>query len=194
MKLIRKLGMRLNKNGTKVYWGEFLCPNPECNKIVEMPLSAGKICKSCGCLQHSEEVTDKISKTQKENLSNPKKHPMYGKKHTENTRKKQSESKKDLYFGQNNPNWNNGSSFEPYAPEFNKPLKQQVLERDNYKCQDSNCEHKSIKLHIHHIDYDKQNNAIENLITLCIRCHTKTNGKNKRHYYIKYYQNIISKN
>lgn len=49
MKFIKKLGTRLNKNGTPESWGEFLCPNTECNKIVERPLSQGKRDKSCGC-------------------------------------------------------------------------------------------------------------------------------------------------
>ena len=35
MKLIRKLGTRISKTGRLQSWGEFLCLNPECNKIVE---------------------------------------------------------------------------------------------------------------------------------------------------------------
>ncbi|MEK6936258.1 MAG: HNH endonuclease signature motif containing protein [Nanoarchaeota archaeon] len=117
-----------------------------------------------------------------------------GKKVSEETRAKQSESHKDLLIGENNPNWNNGSSFEPYAPEFNKDLKQQILERDNYICQNPNCAHLSKKLHIHHIDYDKKNNKLKNLIVLCINCHMKTNSKKSRKYYVEFYQNIITNN
>ena len=96
-----------------------------------------------------------------------------------------------LFSGSNNPNWQNGISFEPYSPEFNKEKKQQVLERDNYTCQCPDCEYKTILLDIHHIDYDKKNNSLDNLITLCDKCHTKTNGKNNRNYWIKYYKNIM---
>ncbi|HDY67403.1 MAG TPA: HNH endonuclease [Candidatus Scalindua sp.] len=31
------------------------------------------------------------------------------------------------------------------------------------------------KLHIHHIDYNKQNNDFSNLISLCRSCHAQTN-------------------
>jgi len=82
-------------------------------------------------------------------------------------------------------------SFEIYPPEFNKGFKQQILERDNYTCQDPNCEHKSNTLDAHHIDYDKKNNIPENVITLCRSCHMKTNGKNKRQYFTEFYQNIM---
>ena len=51
MKLIKKLGTKLNKNGSKISYGEFLCPFD--NKIVERPLSNGKKQISCGCV-HQE--------------------------------------------------------------------------------------------------------------------------------------------
>ena len=88
-----------------------------------------------------------------------------------------------------NPNWNNGSSFEPYSPEFNKEKKTQVLERDNYTCQNPNCEHLSEGLDVHHINYDKKNSNPENLISLCKSCHIKTNFN--RQYYTEFYQNIM---
>ncbi len=46
------------------------------------------------------------------------------------------------------------------------------------------------KLDVHHIDYDKTNNNIENLIILCGSCHTKTNGKNNREYWTNYYKKL----
>jgi len=97
----------------------------------------------------------------------------------------------EKFRGEASPNWNNGSSFEPYSPEFNKEKKQQILERDNYECQNPKCKHLSNVLHIHHIDYDKKNSNSENLITLCDSCHTKTNNKNNRQYWTTYYQNIL---
>ncbi len=98
----------------------------------------------------------------------------------------------DKIKGELNPNWNGGSSFEPYSHEFNKFLKTKILKRDNYKCQNHNCNiENSRMLHVHHIDYNKKNNNENNLITLCIICHTRTNGKNNRECHIKYYQNII---
>ena len=44
----------------------------------------------------------------------------------------------------------------------------QVLQRDNYQCQ--NCHSKSY-LRIHHLNGDKEDNRMENLLTLCQRCH-----------------------
>ena len=70
-------------------------------------------------------------------------------------------------------------------------LKQFILERDNYTCQDPNCKGEHKKLHVHHIDYNKKNNNPKNLIALCSSCHAKTNGKNNRTYWTDYYQNII---
>ena len=39
------------------------------------------------------------------------------------------------------------------------------------------CGTKDTKFHIHHIDYDKKNSVEMNLITLCAKCHSKTNYK-----------------
>ena len=98
----------------------------------------------------------------------------------------------DKIRGSKNPNWQNGKSFEEYGIEFNKELKQQVLERDNYTCQCPNCTSlNETDLHIHHIDYDKTNNNLENLITLCNSCHSKTNPKTKRQYFTEFYQNVM---
>jgi len=94
-------------------------------------------------------------------------------------------------FGELAPNWQNGKSFEEYPQEFNKQLKQSILERDDCICQCPDCEHKTNLLDTHHIDYDKKNNSLDNLITLCRKCHAKTFGKNKRLYWIEFYQNIL---
>ena len=123
----------------------------------------------------TEEARQKMSKARK------------GRILSEETRQKIGKAK----LGENNPNWQNGKSFEPYGLEFNKKLKQQVLERDNYECLNPNCEHLSEGLDCHHIDYDKKNNNLENLIILCDSCHTKTNDKKKRQYWIEFYQNIM---
>lgn len=116
--------------------------------------------------------------------------PFFGQKHTEELKNKQSELAKKRK-GELASNWQNGISNNPYSPEFNKKLKQAILERDNYTCQCPNCEHLSSRLVIHHIDYDKQNNNPKNLIILCNSCHGKTVGKNKRQYWINFYQNML---
>lgn len=77
-----------------------------------------------------------------------------------------------------NSNWNNGSSFEPYGKEFNDKLREFIRKRDNYACQECG---KKVVLSVHHIDHCKQNNSTFNLISLCNKCHTKTNG-NRKHW------------
>ena len=44
---------------------------------------------------------------------------------------------------------------------------------------------------IHHIDYNKLNNDEDNLISLCRKCHLKTNKKINRNYYYKYFKEKI---
>lgn len=85
--------------------------------------------------------------------------------------------------------WEGGISKLPYAFEFNKQLKQFIKQRDQNICQNPNCMNTK-NLHVHHIDYDKQNNNIENLVTLCRSCHTKTN--HNRYYFTNYYQEILN--
>ena len=86
-----------------------------------------------------------------------------------------------------NVNWQGGKSFEPYGLEFNEDLKEVIRNRDRRKCQI--CEKTELeegrKLCNHHIDYNKKNNNPNNLISLCRKCHTKTN--HNRDYWIKYF-------
>jgi len=209
MELIKDLGTRL-MNKTWVRFGLFLCPF--CLKEIEKSMSHGKRDKSCGCASHfltalfhkGKKRTEKTKLKMRENHIdfNGENNPFYGKKHTEESNqknrkshegKKQTEEFKqkqsELHEGKNHWNWQNGKSFELYGIEFNKKLKQSILERDNYECQNPNCEHLSEGLNCHHIDYDKKNNIPENLITLCKSCHTKTNYN--REYWIGFYQNIM---
>lgn len=89
--------------------------------------------------------------------------------------------------GEKSPVWLGGVSFEPYPSEFNNKLKRKIKVRDGYQCQ--LCGTKE-KLAVHHIDYDKQNNKINNLITLCLSCNVKVN-KNREHW-TDYFQRRIS--
>ena len=76
-----------------------------------------------------------------------------------------------------NPSWLGGKSFEEYGREFNKILKEKIRKRDNYKCNLCDIHQNNLrrKLDVHHIDYNKRNNNQNNLISLCHRCHLKTN-------------------
>jgi hypothetical protein len=55
-----------------------------------------------------------------------------------------------------------------------------VVDRDEHKCQCCGCgedEKRTNKLIIHHIDTNKLNNSLSNLITLCEQCHQSLHGK-----------------
>lgn len=73
--------------------------------------------------------------------------------------------------------WRGGKSFEEYPPEFNKIFKLKLKQRDNFTCQKCGIKEDELKwtLSIHHIDFNKNNNASENLISLCRACHAETN-------------------
>ena len=119
----------------------------------------------------SEKNRKGIAKTRIEKgLSKGKNNPMYGKS------------------GILSPNWQNGKSFEIYPQEF-KQIRKQILERDNHICQYPGCIEIHKKLCVHHIDYDKNNNNPENLITLGNSCHMKTNFN--RIYWAEFFQNIL---
>lgn len=77
--------------------------------------------------------------------------------------------------GHKNPNWQGGKSRQGYnRREFNKWIKNEILERDNYSCKICGVNKDLfIPLDIHHSDQDKNNNKHENLITLCHICHAK---------------------
>jgi len=98
------------------------------------------------------------------------------------SRKKLSESisKEKSHF------WKGGISYLPYSVNWTKTLKRSIRERDKYTCQI--CK-KEPSTQVHHIDYNKQNCNPDNLITLCISCHAKTNFN--RDYWIKYFHNLM---
>lgn len=75
-------------------------------------------------------------------------------------------------------------SAKGYGPNWSKQRKK-ALERDNYACQicGSDSDEHSQELSVHHIrprrqfDGNWEQNRLENLITVCPRCHGKVEGK-----------------
>ena len=148
------------------------------------------------------EIRKKISESSK-----GEKNHFYGKKHTLETKRKISDFRKTVKLtdehkrkiaeslkGEKCYLWRGGISFEPYGLAFNKELREQIRARDFYRCQEC-FKHESElfskngkpeKLSVHHCDYDKQNNRPSNLISLCKKCHCKTNYKRKD--WTKYFQ------
>jgi hypothetical protein len=116
-----------------------------------------------------------------------KNNPNFGKHPTIEWRKQQSKRVK----GKNNYFYIDGSSLEEYGTEFDSILKEQVRFRDGYKCQECGCSQleNGRQLDCHHIDYDKQNNIINNLIALCMKCHNNTNRN--RIYWENHFKAVI---
>lgn len=78
--------------------------------------------------------------------------------------------------GAGHPNWNGGSSFEPYCSIWrDKEYKEDIKIRDGNKCLNPACQGKDKRIHIHHIDYNKKSCSPSNLITLCGSCNAKAN-------------------
>lgn len=55
-----------------------------------------------------------------------------------------------------------------------KTLREQILNRDEHRCRICGAEE---YLHVHHRDGDRTNDAAENLITLCERCHRRVHSR-----------------
>jgi hypothetical protein len=140
-----------------------------CNKEIgwNCAINGTHLCHSCA---------------QTERLKDPKNHPMFG-----NERR----DLQILFRGKGNPMWEGGISDNPYPLEWSKRLKAKIRDRDNHECQICHIKEKYLDrlLHIHHIDYNKENSIEENLISLCHRCHIKTNAN--RDYYYAYFIAII---
>jgi len=108
-------------------------------------------------------------------LKDPKNHPLYGKNHTKESRKKNSLS----HGGTGIP-----YEYSDYPKEF-KIIRKNILKRDKQKCTICN---KNAKI-VHHIDYNKDNNLENNLITVCSHCHPKANVNID--YWYAYFKYII---
>ena len=98
--------------------------------------------------------------------------------------------KKGDFIGNKNPNWEGGISKSKYAPDWNKTLRIAIRERDNYVCQICGDKQDDRAFSVHHIDYDKLNCNSDNLITLCVKCHAKTN-KNRDYWKEFFKQKIL---
>ena len=109
-----------------------------------------------------------------------------GYKPSEETRQKYKDR-----IGPLSPRWQGGKSFEPYPLGWTKTFKEQIRQRDNYKCQICGCPEIECKrkLDVHHIDYIKENINPDNLTSLCRSCHVKTN--NNREYWTKYFKELL---
>ena len=138
-----------------------------------------EFCKRMSLLRIGKKATEK-TKTLLSEQRRGIKNNFYGKKHS-----KIAKSIMSIIHG------GTGIPYEhtEYGAGFNKQLKEEIRERDNYRCQnkDCNCTQKENgkQLDVHHIDYDKKNCNPDNLTSLCIKCHRKTNSN--RDYWFAYF-------
>lgn len=82
--------------------------------------------------------------------------------------------------GIKSPHWKGGTKKLIYGDIWTRKFRLKIRIRDNYTCQICKIEgnKKPRDLHIHHIDDNKFNNSMKNLITLCPRCHGEQQGIN----------------
>lgn len=111
-----------------------------------------------------------FNKWRSENIRGEKCHT-FGKKWDNETRKKLSTTRlKIAKYGPDHPSWKGGD--EIYPLKFDVLLKRKVRKLYLFTCQ---CCGKN-GYDIHHIDYDKNNCSLDNLIVLCRSCHASTGG------------------
>ncbi len=160
-----------------------------CNKECNDKYRIGKKCPN---------ISKGLKKAHKRKSFGYKKGELIGEKNyakKPETRKKISEKAKgknnyfyDKHFLKElNANWQDGRSFEKYGFNWTETLRKSIRQRDNYKCQICNKYGNTI----HHIDYNKKNNNINNLICLCKKCHSKTGKKKDRKDWTNYFNKLM---
>lgn len=88
--------------------------------------------------------------------------------------------------------WRGGISCEPYCVDWSfKEFKDMIKERDGFKCLNPDCWRTTERLAIHHVDYNKKNCNVNNLITVCTSCNTRANTNRVWHKH--WYQAILHK-
>lgn len=157
--------MPWNKGKTSVYSEETL----EKMSLAKKGLASNMLGK-----RHTKKTKLAISKIRKEN---PTRHWL-GKKRPDMSLR-QAGIKRPNLCGENSPRWKGGIT--PINKAFRKSLeyrifRKAVFERDNYSCQE--CGNRNIELNMHHIKpfslFPELRLAMDNVITLCISCHRKT--------------------
>jgi len=116
------------------------------------------------------ELMKKISVIRKQWIG--EKNPFYGKKHTEQSKKKIANRH---YKSGKDHHWFKPDRTRQYSLEWQDTLKEAIRERDNYICQRCGVpqEECNRQLDVHHIDGDKINCDPSNLIAFCVSCHSK---------------------
>ena len=93
--------------------------------------------------------------------------------------------------GKNSPNYIHGGW--PYPPGWNKTYVSKIRERDGNACRICGAEKDPNQaLHVHHIDYNKENLDQLNLITLCKICHGRIHGFPTNKIWLEFWKKKLS--
>ena len=133
---------------------------------------------------------EKYSKAQKKRWNNPGN--LKERQKMSETVKNRFEHNPAIWMNVSGPNshfWRRGTSLESYGGGFTPRIKRRIRKRDDYLCQKCYLGENGHSHDIHHIDFTKENNSSNNLITLCHSCHSKTN-RGSRDYWMGLYQGI----
>lgn len=89
--------------------------------------------------------------------------------------------------GINHPNWLGGP--RQYPVGWNEKYKEVIRTRDKRTCKVCGIPENGHKHHVHHIDYERENLDVKNLVTVCLSCHLKTNFN--RDVWQNYFENRL---
>jgi len=104
-------------------------------------------------------------------------------------KRKISISRSGKCVGPDNHNWKGGVSNRGYCGVWtDSEYYVFIMERDNWKCKNPYCWNASTKLSRHHIDYNKENCDISNIIVLCASCNSRANYNEK--YWKRFYKRL----
>lgn len=121
-----------------------------------------------------------------------------GKPHTEEHRQSIGRSQRGVprpwQIGENNPSWNDGSSFWPYCRLFNKEFKEETRMKWNNVCLICGSPPNGRSLPVHHIHYDKEagcNGRGLECVPLCHSHHGKSTQIQYREWWVAYFENRL---
>lgn len=86
--------------------------------------------------------------------------------------KRNRETTSAMWTGEGNPQWKDGRSYERYGPGYwGRKVRAAVIARDKV-CRDcGQWDDRPRAMHVHHLDGDRKNHDLGNLLLLCLACH-----------------------
>ena len=152
--------------------------------------------------QFSKKTIEKMSISAIKRFANKQNHPMFGKHHSNKTKiklhiaklgnknpMKRYDVRKKVSATQQGIPLDKLKSFSNYHFVHKRKLKyaekNKIKMQSKYTCKLCGFIGQTFSLDVHHIDYNPQNNKLDNLVVLCKKCHAKTNVDRK------YWRNVF---